>query len=163
MSDPDPFYDVVVLVHIVGAIAGFGGLACTGVFAAIARHANPSNAGTIRRYFNGGTNWVARTVYSVPILGLVLLEMSDGAFRLDEAWVVASLVMWVVAVVLAEAIIWPGERDISAKARTIGREHADASLPDRTSDVCLRVMIAAAVDVLVFGASLVIMLVKPGR
>ncbi|HUQ63250.1 MAG TPA: DUF2269 family protein [Acidimicrobiales bacterium] len=163
MPDSDPFYDVVVVVHIVGSVAGFGALACTGVFAAVARRGKTSNGEAIRRYFNGRTNWLARTVYSVPILGLVLLAMSDGAFRFDEAWIVASVVLWVLAVALAELVIWPGERFISVAAEGLTSEKVDPSLRARTGQVCLRVVMATATCVVVFAASLVIMLVKPGR
>ncbi len=163
MSEPDPFYDVVVLVHILGAVVGFGGLACTGILAALARRGTSSNAGSVRRYFNGRTNWVARTIYSVPILGLVLMDMSDGAFQLDEAWMVVSLALWVMAVVLAELVVWPGEQFIAVAAGGIASDEVEPSRPACMRQVCLRVTIAAAACVVIFGASLVIMLVKPGR
>jgi uncharacterized membrane protein len=164
MDQPDPFYDVLVVIHILGAVTGFGALLCTGVFAALARRAGGLKAASTRRYFNGGGNWVARSIYSVPILGLVLLAMSDGTFRLDEVWVVVSLVLWGVAVLLAELVIWPGEQFIAIVAAGRGvADPAHTSLRARTNGVCLRVMVAAAADVVIFGASLVIMLAKPGR
>lgn len=158
MPDPHPLYDTVVLVHVLGAIFGFGSLAMTGVFAAIARGRAGANSSAVRRYFSGSTNWASRTIYSVPILGFALLAMSDNGFRLDEAWVVMSLAIWIGAVGLAQLVIWPGERAIAEAAQAPATQAAPG-----LKEVCTRVMAAAAGEVALFVVSLVIMLAKPGR
>jgi hypothetical protein len=158
MPDPHPLYDTVVLVHVLSAILGFGSLAITGILAAIARGRAGANSSAVQRYFSGATNWASRTIYSVPILGFVLLAMSDNAFRLDEAWVVISLAVWIGAVGLAQLVIWPGERFIAQAARAPATKAGPG-----LKAVCTRVMVAAAGEVALFVISLVIMLAKPGR
>lgn len=167
MAEPHPLYDVVVLVHVLSAIFGFGSLAITGVFAGIARQRAGvgSEGDAVRRYFDGGINWASRSIYSVPVLGFVLLAMSHDVFRLDETWVVISLAVWMGAVALAQLVIWPGERAIAhAVAAQSAGGSARLGIPAaRFSAVCTGVMAAAAGEVGLFALSLVIMVAKPGR
>jgi hypothetical protein len=143
---------------VVSAVVGFGAIFLTGVYAGLARR----RAGeAVRRYFRPGPNWAARSVYLVPILGVVLVETSHGANRFAQLWVWVSLVLWVLAVGLAHTVVWPGERRIQqlvGESPPTGAGARQAEL-DRA---CRRVERGAVAIDLTFVATLVLMVAKPG-
>jgi uncharacterized membrane protein len=148
----------LIVLHVLSAVVGFGAILLTGVYAGMARR-RVSEA--VRRYFGPGRNWAARGVYLVPVLGVVLVETSHGADRFAQAWVWVSLLLWVVALVLAHALVWPGERRIQqlvAESQPTGTGARQAEL-DRA---CRRVARAALAIDLAFVASLALMLAQPG-
>src|SRR6516165_11006061 len=99
----------LIVLHVLSAVVGFGAIALTGVYAGLARRRAD---GAVRRYFRPGTNWAARAVYVVPVLGVVLVATSHGTDRYSQTWVWVSLLLWVLAATLAHAVVWPGERRI---------------------------------------------------
>jgi uncharacterized membrane protein len=145
---------IVVVLHVVSAVVGFGAIFLTGVYAGLARR-RVSTA--VRRFFRPGTNWAARAVYAVPVLGIVLVETSRGADRFAQPWVWVSVLLWVLAVALAEAVVWPHERHIQ-RLVSRGPVGHEADL-DRA---CHRVERAAAAIDVAFVATLVLMVAKPG-
>ena len=148
----------VVVLHVLSAVVGFGAIFLTGVYAGLARR-RVSEA--VRRYFRRGTNRAARGVYLVPVLGVVLVETSHGVDRYAQLWVWVSVLLWVLAVGLAQAVVWPGERRIQqlvTESPPTGIGHRQGEL-DRS---CRRVERAALAIDLAFVATLVLMLARPG-
>lgn len=93
--------------------------AVTGIQARRARR-GPTAAGSdgVRRYFRPGVNWAARALYGVPVFGFALISSSSGAFAAGDGFVVAGLGLWALAAVVAEAVVWPGERRIQEVVST---------------------------------------------
>jgi uncharacterized membrane protein len=154
-----PGYSVLLVVHVAAAVVGFGALATTGLQAARARR-GPGAPGAegVRRYFQPGVNWPARAVYAVPVLGFALAADSHGAVMIGDGWVVAGLVLWLAAAVVAEAVVWPGERRIQA---IVSIQWGDPALRAELDRTCRQVAAASAVLAGVFVAAVVIMVAKP--
>jgi hypothetical protein len=55
---------------------------------------------------------VGRVLYLVPVLGAALLAMSGGAYRVGSDWVLTGIGLWVTAIGLAEAVLWPAEQRV---------------------------------------------------
>jgi len=104
-------FDVVLMAHIGFVLVGLASVLVTGTQAWRAR-AGPSGAGagSVTRFFRPGINWPGRALYLVVILGVALVSMSQGAYRLDDSFVELGFVLWVAAVAIAELLVWPGER-----------------------------------------------------
>ncbi|MHB8594064.1 MAG: hypothetical protein ACYDB3_06980 [Acidimicrobiales bacterium] len=106
-------YSILLLLHVASAVIGFGALVVTGVQARRAmRGPSQSGADGLRRYFRPGVNWAGRALYGVPVLGFALIADSGGAYDAGQQFVVAGLVLWLVSAVVAEAVVWPGERRV---------------------------------------------------
>jgi hypothetical protein len=147
----------VVALHVLSAVVGFGAIFVTGVYAGRARRRASES---VRRYFRPGPNWAARAVYVVPVLGVVLVETSHGADRFAQLWVWVSVLLWVLAAGLSQAIVWPGEARIQqlvANSPPAGTGARQVEL-DRA---CRRVERAAVAIDLVFVSTLVLMVTKP--
>jgi hypothetical protein len=124
-----PGYDLLLVVHVLAALVGFGAVA-TSAWHARALHpgASPEARKAAQRFFRPGLNLPARVVYVVPASGVGLVVQSGGHFGFEDGFVVAGLLGWVVAVGLLEVVAWPAERRI---AEELGRA---AGTGDRVAD-----------------------------
>jgi hypothetical protein len=164
-------YSTLLLLHVLCAVVGFGTMVVTGAQAARARR-GPFAPGAegVRRYFRPGVNWAGRALYGVPVFGFGLMAASGGAFEAGDGFVVAGLLIWLGATVLAEAVVWPGERRIQVELteRWSDPDSSTASAPASATAVaralerdCRQVAAAAVVLGVFFVAATVIMVGKP--
>jgi uncharacterized membrane protein len=154
-----PAYSIVLILHVVCAVVGFGAVATTGVQAWRARGGLDSpSAESVRRYFKPGVNWAARLLYGVPLFGFLLLALSHGTFDTADGWVTAGLLLWLVAAGVAELVVWPGERDIQRSLADAPPTGAPGPGLVRT---CRHVAAGAGLLAVVFLAATVLMVGKP--
>lgn len=114
-----PAFDIVLLLHVAAVLIGFGTVVVSGVQSArvlaTARHPMPFLPSNVADYYSPGVNWAGRVLYLVPVFGATLLALSGGAYTLKDAWVQWGIGLWVLAVLSAEALLWPSERRIQAE------------------------------------------------
>lgn len=153
-----PAFSVVLLLHVASAVVGFGAMVTTGVQAArVRRGPDAPAARAVARYFRPGVNWVARVIYLVPVLGLALIGLSRGAFGLGDPFVEVGLGVWLTSVLVAELVLWPGERRIQRALAEQWPTRIDAEL-DR---VCRHVAWTAPILAMLFIGAATVMVVKP--
>jgi len=152
-------FDLLLLAHVACVIAGLGAVVVSGVQAL--RLLGSANGGplpaTLLRYFGPGTNWVGRTLYGVPLFGFALLAASGGAYTLGDTWVMTGLVLWGVAALCAEGLLWPAERRIQAALS--GNRSAPAPATYRAP--ARRVAAVGVVLVVLLVAATVLMVAQP--
>lgn len=108
-----PAYTVVLMCHVAAVLIGMLTMAAGAVFASrlLSAGDGPLPAG-VRSYFSPGANWAGRVLYLVPVCGVALLAMSGGAYRVGSDWVITGIGLWLVAIGLAEAVLWPAEQRV---------------------------------------------------
>ena len=152
-------YTVFLLLHVASALVGFGTLVVTAVQAsAAAKGPAGPRADAVRRYFRPGTNWAGRALYGVPIFGFALIAVSHGAYSSSDTFVIAGLVLWVTALLTAEALVWPAERRVQQVVER-GWEHAGTSAT--LGRDCRAIVTGSVVLVAVFVVATVVMVGKP--
>jgi uncharacterized membrane protein len=165
-----PGFDLLLIGHVACALLGFGAVATSAVQATrLLRTGGREVASSFRRYFAPGVNWVGRLLYGVPVLGLALLADSSGRFGIDDGWVLAGLLLWLLAAVVAEGVVWPAERRIQegltgAGAETgagSGTETGAAAPAGLARRDCLVVAVGGAGLVLLFVGATVVMVARP--
>ena len=108
-------YQFVKVLHILAAIIGFGGTFIAGFYGNEARN-RPGREGlavaetTLK--VTGTIPTVA--VCAVPILGILLILMSDDTWKFSEAWISLSFLLYIVLMGLATGIQVPTVRRIVA-------------------------------------------------
>ena len=107
-------FDVLVGLHVVSAVVGFGAVAITGVYGAGA--ARPSGRARPRRPpgISVRAGWAEWLVLAVPFLGAAALGLRPQGADFGQAWVVAATVIWVAAAALLVGVVRPAERQIRA-------------------------------------------------
>jgi hypothetical protein len=134
-------FDIVLILHVGSMLVGLTSMFATGVEAWRARRGpDAPGAQSVARYFRPGINWPGRALWLVLILGIALVAMSRGVYSLSDTFVQVGLVLWIVAMSLAELVVWPGERMLqgiisgspAARGSTAGRESTSA--PDSPAD-----------------------------
>jgi hypothetical protein len=92
----------------------------------------------------------------VPVFGFALIAASKEAFSGNDGFVVAGLGLWALATVVAEAVVWPGERRIQ---ETLGAGW-DSNEGPFDAD-CRRLATSAVVLGAIFVVAFVLMVAQP--
>jgi hypothetical protein len=141
-------YDSTLVVHMLAALGSLVVLVVLRQSAA-AVASGASDADQARRFPNR-PNFAARIFYLLPLTGFAMSGMGGASVSAGHGWVIAGIVLWVLAAGHLEARVLPSERRI-AKAIT-EHGHADAAAGKKLSlsvDVLLG-LIALAVIVMVW-------------
>jgi hypothetical protein len=156
-------YDLLVVLHVLSAVVGFGAVGVTGTYAVRARSAvEPRREPGLRRYFRPGTNWAERSLLLTPVLGAVVLWGGDSA-AVSKVWPWVGLGFWVAATAIATGWCWPAERRIQVWFAHLpdSDEHAPAAL-SQLRDACRVVQWGASAISVCFVAAVVVMIWQPG-
>ena len=100
-------YEIVKTLHILAAVIGFGTVMLNGLYGkAMADKKGPEAAfmgHTVERV-GKVAEWF---IYAVPLLGLLALWLSDGAYEIGQTWAWLSLVLYVVGIAVSHAQLFP--------------------------------------------------------
>ena len=134
-------YDALVAVHVACALVGFGAVAISGVYGALAL--NQENENETTRYFasRGLAEWL---ILPVPFVGLAALLVDHRGGDLKDAWVLGGSAAWIAATALLLAGVRPAEARIRRRQDPVeaGRVLAWAAV---ASDVLFVVALALMV------------------
>ena len=110
-------YKIVLVLHILAAIIGFGAVFLNGIYANEMKRRKGPEALAIYE-----ANWKVSKIgeyfiYAVPILGLALVGMSDDAWKFSQTWVWLAIVLYVVALGISHAVLLPSVKRIGVLMR----------------------------------------------
>lgn len=115
MGSDSGMYKVVLVLHLMAAIVGFGGMAVNGFYGAMAAARRNRDGAAIGEAVDKGYSFAEWPVYAVPILGILLVLMSeDEIFQFSQTWISLSLLLYIVAVGLLHGVQRPTVRRINA-------------------------------------------------
>ena len=103
-------YRVVLLLHILCAIVGLGGVILNGVYATASRKSIGHGALALVRANAKATKIAEFFIYAVPILGFALIGMSDDAWGFDQTWIWLSVVVFAIALAISVGLLLPSAR-----------------------------------------------------
>jgi hypothetical protein len=103
-------YDLVLVLHIVAVVVGFGTVALNGVYGIAAKNARGIGAVAISKANYQATTIAEKAIYAVPVLGILLVVLSDGAIKFSETWVWLALVLYAIGIGLSHAILIPADK-----------------------------------------------------
>ncbi|MBV8951106.1 MAG: DUF2269 family protein [Actinobacteria bacterium] len=112
-------YKLVLVLHIMCAIVGFGAVYLNGLYAAQVR-AHKGREGLAISEANYAVSSVAEyLIYAVPILGIILVALSDKVWKFSQGWVSASFVLYIVGIAVSHAVMRPGHKRMNALMREL--------------------------------------------
>lgn len=159
-----PFYDVLLLLHIAAGLVGFGAIAVAGLRARAGRRSpDPGGDSSLRRFFAPGSDWPARAIFLVPLLGLALLLGGDWP-DVSAAWPWIGLIIWIGAAGIATGGCWPAERSAQealAHLEGAGDDEARSAWTTTFRASCRRMERSVGCISLCFLAAVAVMVVQP--
>lgn len=151
-------YKLVLVLHILTAIIGFGGMFIAGFYGNEARDLPGRDGVAVAQTALKVTGRIPTiAVCAVPILGILLIMMSEDAIKFSAAWVSLSFLLYIVLMGLATGVQVPTVRKIIA-ARAAG-DSGSAELVAMGRKVAV---VSGIVNVL-WVVVLVLMVFKPGQ
>lgn len=153
-------YQLIKVLHILAAIVGFGGMFIAGFYGQEARK-RPGGEGLAVAETTLKVTALVPTmaVYTVPVLGILLILLSDDAWKFSQAWVSLSLLLYLGLIVLAVAVQVPATRELVAlRARGGGGSSAEAEM----ARLGRRAAVAGGVVNVAWVVTLFLMVFKPG-
>jgi hypothetical protein len=155
-------FDIVLLLHVACVVVGLVTTATAAATATRLRRLLGSPLPlpeTLRRYFRPGVNWAGRTVYGIPVFGFALLAMSQGAYALEQGWVLGGVAIFAAVALLGEGALWPAEQRLQASLSSDGGQGSPAApVLDHDATVMSR---AAAAALVLLMAGTVLMVAQP--
>lgn len=150
------WYQAVLVVHLVGAVVGFGGSALGTVMLRRAWTDGPDAAGVVRRSFDLASNRLTdMAAYLAGIAGLVAV-LIDDRWDLRQGWVTTAFILYFAWAGIAHGALRPTSAKL-AEALEAGDERADDALRLRR-----RAEMWSMASNLVIVAAIAVMVTKPG-
>ena len=158
MGVDEDLYNLVLVLHILAVIIGFGGMFIAGFYGNAASRI-PGREGLVVAETTLKVTSLAPTmaVYTVPILGILLILMSDDTWKFSQAWISLSFLLYIVMLVLAITVQVPNiRRMIALRSGSEGVKGTEMEARARTA-----AMVGGVVNLL-WVAILFLMVFKPG-
>ena len=151
-------YDLVLVLHIAAAIIGFGGTFIAGFYAAEGAKRQGHEGLAIAETTVKVTSLApTMAVYTVPVLGILLILLSDDVWQFSDAWISLSFLLYIVALVLAITVQVPNVRRMIALRK--GEEGVQATEVERRAKTAALV---GGILNLLWVVILFLMVFKPG-
>ena len=163
-------FKILVLLHILCVIGGFGALAFNGLYMNLAQRRPSGGTSAVLEVNRMVSGLGDALVYLAIVFGIGAVGASHRAISFGDAWVSAALAVVVVDIGILHGWIRPNQRRYSALVSTLEKPFAADEGPEsRTADLVAlqqlerRVGLGwAAFNVMVVGA-VYLMVFQPGR
>jgi uncharacterized membrane protein len=151
-------YRIVLVLHILAVIVGFGAVLLNGVYAAKAKaRPGPEGAAIAQANYDVTFGWAQWFIYAILIFGFALVGMSDKVIKFSQTWVWLSVVLYLVIIGLVHGVHRPNLRRLNELMRQ--GTPADRDEMERRGRLAEAIggVLSVLVVVIVF-----LMVVKPG-
>jgi uncharacterized membrane protein len=109
------FYELVLGLHILAVVIGFGGMFIAGFYGnEAAKRPGREGLAVAETTLKVTALIPTMAVYTAPILGILLILISDDTWKFSEAWVGMSMALYIVLIGLAVTIQVPTIRKMVA-------------------------------------------------
>ena len=118
----DTVYGIMLLLHILAAIVGFGGVQLNGLYAQQAQQ-RPGREGVAINQAVWAVSKVAEIfIYLVFVSGVLLVLMSENdLISFGDLWISLSILLYLIGIGLSHAILFPSVRKANALAEELSR------------------------------------------
>jgi uncharacterized membrane protein len=122
-------YKIVLLLHILCAIVGFGTVILNGLYGREAKR-RPGPGGLAITEANLAVSVIAEYfIYAVFVFGLALVGMSDKAWKFSQTWIWLAVVLYVIGIGVSHGVLFPAAKKMKSLATELvagGPPPADA-------------------------------------
>lgn len=158
-------YKLLLVLHILAAIVGFGGVMLNGIHGAQAKKRRGAEGLAITDSSIVAGEVAQKFIYLVFVLGVALVLTSDDTWKFGQLWVGLSMGLYVIAVGVSHGVLMPNIHRMRAlMAELVDAAPAPGGPPPQVAELEQRGKTVAAVSAvlnLVVVAILFLMVWKP--
>jgi uncharacterized membrane protein len=103
----DNSYDLLLLLHILVAIVGFGAVFLNGIYGAQAKARRGSEGLAIVQANFLVSSIAEYFIYAVFVTGLLLVLISDSVWEFSQTWVWLSIVLYLAGIGISHGVLQP--------------------------------------------------------
>lgn len=168
MGPDGDLYKIVLVLHLMAAIVGFGGFMYSGVIGAhAAARRNSAGAAVAEANFKMLTGVAEWPIYAVPVLGIILLLMSEDVWRFSQAWISLTLLVYVAFLGVLHGAHLPTLRRMNTLMGELaaGPEGASSGAPPQAAELDRlgrKIGVVGGVLNLLIVVAVALMVFKPG-
>ena len=118
-------YKTLLVLHILAAVVGFGGVMLNGIHGVQAKKRGGHEAVAIADSAMAVGNVAEKVIYLVFVFGIALVLVSDDVWSFGDLWVSVSMALFIVAVGVSHGVLMPNLH----RMRALMAELADAGPP----------------------------------
>ena len=108
-------YKLLLVLHFLAIIVGFGPTVLAGVFGAKAKaRRGPEGQAIAEATFEVVKDWAQMAIYAVPVFGILLVLVSDDAWQFSDAWISFSFLLYFVSLGVVHGAHLPNIRRMNA-------------------------------------------------
>ena len=157
-------YRIVLLLHILCAIVGLGGVMLNGIYGVATRKAVGRGATVLVQANAKATKVAEFFIYAVPVFGFALIGMSDDAWGFDQTWIWLSIVAYALALAISVGLLLPAFRQFSQTITALegGTITASAEVDGRLDGLLKKQAAMGSTLHVILVVILVLMIWKPG-
>jgi uncharacterized membrane protein len=151
-------YQLVLVLHILAVIIGFGGMFIAGFYGTESNKRSGREGLAVAETTMKVTSLApTMAVYTVPVLGILLILLSDDAWKFSDMWVSLSFLLYIALIVVTVGWYMPNARKLLS-LRSGGEGVKTTEMEARTKRAA---MFGGIINVL-WVVVLVLMVFKPG-
>jgi len=162
-------YKLLLVLHILAAIIGFGSVFLAGVFASKAQARGGREGLAVTEVLvDVAEHWSEWFIYAVPLLGIGLILVSDDVWKFSQTWISMSFLLYIIALGLSHGVHFPNLKRMNALGAELvagGPAPAGGGPPPQVAELEARGKRAGPVGAvlnLLMVAILFLMIWKPG-
>ncbi len=107
-------FKFLLVLHILSAIVGIGGVLLNGLYAAQAQKWQGPPGRAISEANFAVTSVAEKVIYLIPVFGILLVLASDDVFKFSQTFVWLSLVLFAIALGISHSVLIPGHKKINS-------------------------------------------------
>lgn len=162
-------YKVLLVLHLLAVIVGFGPTVMAAAYGAKAKARKGREGLAIAEStYEVISTYAEWLIYSVPITGILMILTSDDAWKFSQAWISASFLLYIIALGIVHAVHMPNIRrmnQLMAEVTSGGAPPGGGGPPPQVAEIEARGKRVAAVGGLlnlILVTIVVLMVFKPG-
>jgi hypothetical protein len=107
-------FKLLLVLHILSAIVGLGGVTLNGLYAAQAQRRQGPTGRAVSEANFAVTSVAEKVIYLIPVFGILLVLASDKGVSFSDTFVWLSLLLFAIALGISHSALIPGHKKINA-------------------------------------------------
>ncbi|MCC5950706.1 MAG: DUF2269 family protein [Acidimicrobiia bacterium] len=168
MNPGSTLYNLVLVLHLVGVVVGFGTAFAWTVLGARARSVEGGGATLAEIGVSGLSRLSAPAIWSVGVTGLILIGMhqANGFYTFADTWISLGFLLFFITAGVTQFLWIPSQRKVQATVAALealppGSDRPSAELAS-LEEQGKQVAVWGGVVHLAFALSIIVMVFKPG-